>query len=105
MSKWSTGSRERSARRWRATARQRRFLPTRLHPKSTPSLRYRAEGMEAAWGGASDEAPVAAAEVAVGVGAAGSAADAGAGVDQGAAEVLAVAPDPLQVPSLKARSK
>ena len=54
--------------------------------------------------GASDEAPVAA-EDAVVVRAVGSAADAGAGADQGAAEVLAVAPDPLQAPSSKARSK
>jgi hypothetical protein len=77
----------------------------RLHPKSTPSLRYRAEDLEAASGGASDEALVAAAEVAVVVRAAGSAADAGAGVDQGAAEVLAVALNPVQVPSSKARSK
>jgi len=68
-------------------------------------LRCRAEGLEAALGVGPDEAPVAA-EDAAGVRAAGSAAaDAGAGVDQGAAEVLAVAPDPLQVPSSKARSK
>jgi hypothetical protein len=69
------------------------------------SLRCRAEGVEAALGGASDEVPVVAAEVAVAVRAAGSAADAEAGVDQGVAEVLAMAPDPMQVPSSKARSK
>jgi hypothetical protein len=55
-------------------------------------------------GGAPDEALVTA-EVAVAVRAAGSAADAEAGVDQGVAEVLAMAPDPMQVPSSKARSK
>jgi hypothetical protein len=77
----------------------------RLHPGSTPSLRYRAEGLEAASGGASDEVPAAAEQDAVAVRAAGLAADAGAGVDQGAAEVPVVAPDPLQVPSSKARSK
>ena len=56
-------------------------------------------------GGDADEAPVAAEQVAVVVRAAGSAADAGVGVDQEAAEVLAVAPDPVKVPSSQARSK
>jgi hypothetical protein len=68
------------------------------------SLGYRAKGLEAALGGASDEVP-AAAEDAVGVRAAGSAADVGAGADQGAAEVPVVVPDPLQVPSSRVRSK
>jgi hypothetical protein len=51
-----------------------------------------------------DEAP-ATAEVAVGGRAAGSAADAEVGVDQGAAVDLAVPPDPLQALSSKMRSK
>ena len=56
-------------------------------------------------GGASDEVPAAAEQDAVAVRAVDSAADAGAGVDQEAAEVLAVAPDPVKVPSSQARSK
>jgi hypothetical protein len=63
------------------------------------------EGLEAAWGGALDEAPVAAEQDAVVVRAVGSVADAEEGVDQGAAEVLVVVPDPVQVSSSKARSK
>ena len=69
------------------------------------SLRYLAEGLVAVLGAASDEAPVAAEQDAVVVRAVGSVADAGAGVGQEAAEVPAVAPDPVPVASSKARSR
>ena len=69
------------------------------------SLRYLAEDLEVALGGASDEALVAAAEDAAVVRAVGSAADAVVGADQGAAEVPVVAPDPVPVASSKARSR